>query len=823
MPSLSKLPIGIDDFTKLRTDNYLYIDKTAQLEELMSNGQSYFIARPLGFGKSLTLSTLAAMFSGKTELFKGLDAEAFVQEIAKKPYPVLALDFASLNTKNLDYFEKSLTKRMLSLAKAYAVPLEITTIEDTLIDLLEEIYQAFGYIVVLIDNYDKPILRCLDNLELALAIHRTLKSFYDSLQSCSKYLKFLMITGTERYNKTGLFATLDNINDISNNLKLISIFGFTEAELAKNYAAWVALSAQQAHKTPQIILEDLQKESKKFTSEKEIYLYQPFSLLKCLYDNKISDYFSFALANLSQPSQPYTCINQGDRSFLEIKNYHIYVDKTELLIYTNQLINTEHKYICISRPRRFGKTITAKMVASYYDLTGKAERTFQNFKIYNHHSFSTFANKFIVIQLTLQNYLSKYKNIDSILENIKNDIILDLIKQYDYISLSQDINEAMKSVANISGNKFVIVIDEWDCIFREFRDQDDWQKAYLDFLRSWLKDQESIALVYMTGILPIKKYGTHSALNMFNEYSMLSDQTFSEFFGFTEAEVESLCQEYKRDFSECKRWYDGYKIDNCYSIYNPRSVSCYISSGIFKTYWNNTESYEALRSYITMENFGLRTSIIELLANSPVPIETSTFANDMKTFHSRDDILTLLVHLGYLSYDSQSGTVSIPNTELAEEFVTAIRDGGWPIVLAAIQNSSKLLHAVLNLEAETVARGIEAAHQEMSHLQYNDENALAYTISLAFYAAREHYTIVREFPTGKGFADLVFLPRPNCTLPILLVELKWDKTCQAAIAQIHQRHYPDALADRSDKILLVGINYQKESKKHQCCIQWFQL
>ena len=494
-----------------------------------------------------------------------------------------------------------------------------------------------------------------------------------------------------------------------------------------------------------------------------------------------------------------------------------------MIIHINNLLDTDHKYICISRPRRFGKTLSANMIAAYYDINGNAKETFKDLKIIKHESFDKFANKYIVIKITIQTYLSLTHDVDLLINKLKKDITDDLLKQYGYTNLSNDLNELMKCITLSTWKKFVIVIDEWDCILREFKDNQDWHEKYLDFLRYWFKDQDHIALVYMTGILPIKKYGTHSALNMFDEYSMLAAYQFNEFIGFTESEVQDLCTKYAIDFSECKRWYDGYKIQNFKSIYNPRSVNQCINLGEFGTYWNNTETYEALKFYITMDKGDLHDKITNLLANNPVKINTNTFTNDMKTFSSPDDILTLLVHLGYLTYDHETSSVTIPNQEIAIEFVNSIQGSGWPLVTQAIENSKNLLAAVLNGDCSTVAQGIEAAHFETSILSYNDENALAATISLAFYAAREFYTIVREFPTGKGFADLVFLPRPKCTSPILLIELKYDQSATAAIEQILNRKYPNSLINHAGEILLVGINYDKKSKNHTCSIQNFKI
>ncbi|MBO4335943.1 MAG: AAA family ATPase [Desulfovibrio sp.] len=817
------LPLYIDEFPYLRKNHFVYIDKTEQLARLSQSGKKYFIARPYGFGKSLALSTLAAMFSGQSELFAGLAAFEFVQACANNPHPILSFDFSVLPTGAAELFENSLVNTIRSLGKKYSIDLSGQSPSECFIDLITQLSATANSPVVLIDNYDKPIQECFENTELVLKIHEILRSFYKAFEASSEYLRLLIITGEVEFHNVGVFSTIRTIRDISLAKNFADLYGFTQNELENTFSSWFVDLAKEMSVTKETLLQDLANEITPCCFATKTSVYHPSTLLHCLQTGEISNYKNILKTHLTQFTPEYLCINQGDSSFLNVRDFEFYVDKTELLHYTNKFLDTDRKYICISRPRRFGKTISVHMVSAYYDYSGKAQSTFKDLKIVNDPSFPVYANKYIVIKITIQTYLSKYQNIDIIIEKTKEDIIADLLRAYVDGHYYNDINVLMKSVAKRVQKKFVIVIDEWDCIFREFKEKDDWQEKYLDFLRSWFKDQDYIALVYMTGILPIKKYGTHSALNMFDEYSMISAAPFSEFIGFTEVEVQNLCKQYKRDFDECKSWYDGYQIDDFKSIYNPRSVNRYISSGLLQTYWSYTESYEALRIYITMKNFGLHDTITKLLANVSVPVRTETFANDMKTFYTNDDILTLLIHLGYLAYDGQTGSVRIPNKEIAGEFVKSISTGGWPKVVAAIQNSQKLLEAVLNLDAETVARGIEAAHLETSQLQYNDENALAYTISLAFFAAREHYTIVREFPTGKGFADLVFLPRANSSYPMLLVELKWHSTAEAALAQIHERQYPHALAERTGQILLVGINYDRKTKQHSCCLERFQL
>ena len=302
--------------------------------------------------------------------------------------------------------------------------------------------------------------------------------------------------------------------------------------------------------------------------------------------------------------------------------------------------------------------------------------------------------------------------------------------------------------------------------FREYKEDKEAQEIYLDFLRDMLKDKPCIHLAYMTGILPIKKYGTHSALNMFDEFSMIDPGPMAEYVGFTEEEVDALCQEYGMSFEETKAWYNGYGLwthsregDQFYSMYSPKSVVEAMLRHKFGTYWNQTETYEALKVYIQMNMDGLKDSVVEMLAGGSVRINTGTFSNDMTTFATKDDVLTLLVHLGYLTYDSLKEEVSIPNKEVSKEYVNAISTMDWKEVITSVEASRKLLNSLWDMDEETVAEGIDKAHREISILQYNDENSLSCTINLAFYFAREYYTIVRELPTGKGFADICFIPR----------------------------------------------------------------
>lgn len=518
-------------------------------------------------------------------------------------------------------------------------------------------------------------------------------------------------------------------------------------------------------------------------------------------------------------------LNPDNENFFQAVNSKIYVDKTGLIAFTNSVLQTTQKYLCVSRPRRFGKSIAANMLAAYYSRGCDSAQLFAGLEIAKEESFSKHLNKYDTIFLNMQEFLSRTKSMDEMLSLFKKSVLWDLIEEYpDFRYFDEkDLIRTMQDIYQKTKRPFIIIIDEWDCIFREFKDQKEEQEQYLDFLRDLLKDKGYIHLVYMTGILPIKKYGTHSALNMFSEYSMMNPRQLSKYVGFTEAEVQSLCQIYHMDLAELKEWYDGYHFELVDSVYSPRSVVESILSGVCDNYWNQTETFEALRMYIDMNFEGLKDDVLSMIAGESVLVDARSFTNDMSTFHTKDDVLTLLIHLGYLRYDFQNKCVSIPNNEIRGEYVTAVSVSQWGEVSRALKNSAETLKAIWQNRPKQVAEGIQQAHFETSHLQYHDENALSYTISLALYAARNYYHVYREFPTGKGFADMVFIPRKKFPdKPALVVELKWDKTAEGAIAQMKQRQYCQSLVEYQGSLLLIGVNYEKSTKEHTCQIEEYQ-
>ena len=334
-----------------------------------------------------------------------------------------------------------------------------------------------------------------------------------------------------------------------------------------------------------------------------------------------------------------------------------------------------------------------------------------------------------------------------------------------------------------------------------------------------------IQLAYLTGILPVKKETTQSALNNFDEFTMLSAGNLAPYIGFTEDEVRNLSEEYQQDFHEVKRWYDGYLLKDC-QVYNPRAVVSVMLKGEFKSYWSETASYEAIVPLINMNYDGLKTSIIEMLSGASVKVNTATFKNDTENIKSRDDVLTYMIHLGYLGYDQTRKTAFVPNEEIRQELTTAVESKAWNEMILFQQESEKLLDATLEMDCPVVAAQIKKVHNEyVSVIQYHNENSLSSVLAIAYLSAMQYYfKPVRELPSGRGFADFVFIPKPEykSDYPALVVELKWNQNAQTAMQQIKDRKYPDSVLEYTGDILLVAINYDKDKKEHQCMIEQYE-
>ena len=381
-------------------------------------------------------------------------------------------------------------------------------------------------------------------------------------------------------------------------------------------------------------------------------------------------------------------LNPGMGAFEEAVNSEIFIDKTEMIGYLNTVVKTNKKYVSVSRPRRFGKTMAANMVCAYYDREADSRTLFENRKLAGVDDWDKYLGKFDVIRLQMHRVFKAGIPVSDALERMQALVIREMKKVYPEASLfdDKDLIQSIDDIYTSIDKQVVIVIDEWDICFRERSDDQDGQRMYLDFLRDLLKDNECIALAYMTGILPIKKYGMHSALNMFTEYSMMAPMQLAPYTGFTEEEVQELSRKYEMDYGEIANRYDGYLVsdriptemreeyrkgmysDNRFSVYCPLSIVQAMTLGVIRNYWNQTETYEALAEYIRKDYDGLKEAVALLMDGGRLAINTGTYQNDMITFTGKDDVLSLLVHLGYLGFDDERSEVFIPNREILEEF-----------------------------------------------------------------------------------------------------------------------------------------------------------
>ena len=520
-------------------------------------------------------------------------------------------------------------------------------------------------------------------------------------------------------------------------------------------------------------------------------------------------------------------VNPNAAAFQCAVNSEVYIDKTGLLEYTNKVLGTNARFICNSRPRRFGKSVTVDTLTAYYSKGCDTEKMFSGLEISRCPDFYEHLNKCDVIHFDVQWCCISAGSSENLISYITNIVVSELRETYPEVNLEENstIYGAMARINTALGKQFIVIIDEWDVLIRDEAHNQAAQEMYIDFLRNMFKGIEAskyIALAYLTGILPIKKLKTQSALNNFTQFTMLNAGPLTPYIGFNEDEVIDLCDKYEIDFAEVRRWYDGYRLGD-YHVYNPNALVNLTIMRTFQSYWSQTGTYLPILPLINIDFDGLRTSIIEMLSGSSVEVNVNEFQNDNVSFADKDDVLTLLIHLGYLAYDQRTQRAYITNEEIRQEFRAATKRNKWNELIEFQQKSEKLLEATWEMDAETVAEQIEKIHAEYtSVIQYNNENSLSSVLSIAYLSAIKYYfKPIRELPTGRGFADFVFIPKPlyRDYYPALLVELKWNKDAETALNQIKERKYPESLQQYTGDILLVGINYDKKEKVHQCVIE----
>lgn len=509
--------------------------------------------------------------------------------------------------------------------------------------------------------------------------------------------------------------------------------------------------------------------------------------------------------------------NAAYKDFQMLRNDKYFVDKSGIIEKVNERIHTKNRFLCITKPRRFGKTSVLNMLGAYYGKAYPSAALFNNLHISKSEHYTEHLNQYNIISISMNCLPERGNTYNDYMELITGNIKDDMEEAYP--ELGKQKFRSLPDLLAAAGEEFIFLIDEWDYIFSHdlYREN---QGDFLEFLRNLLKDRPYVALTYMTGVLPVKKYSTGSALNMFDEYTMLNDSFFDEYFGFTEKEVEMLCiKQSKLSLDEVAEWYNGYLTENVGRIYNPRSVVLAFINGNCRSYWTKTGKMDEVLFFLKYNIGEIRDDVVKMVNHMPVRIEIKKeYTAGQENPANRKEIYAAMIIYGLLSY--HDGELRIPNKELMIEFENALEDNEFGYVAELVRNSEEVLNATLDMKEDVVVSYLHNIHNsEIPVLKYNDENSLSCVVTLAYLSARNKYKIEREEKSGKGFADFIFYPRRR-NLPGIIVELKADATPEAAIRQIKDREYCEKLKkEKVEDILMIGINYDTETKEHQCRIE----
>ncbi len=524
-------------------------------------------------------------------------------------------------------------------------------------------------------------------------------------------------------------------------------------------------------------------------------------------------------------------LNPGGSAFKIALDSEIYVDKTMIISQLNRLINTNGRFVCMTRPRRFGKSYVGDLICAYYSQKCETRDLFNGLKFSQDPSFEKYLNAFDVIKIDFGGFYSKYPSErDNLMQFIASEIAVEFRNEYPDIAIEEKygLADMLQTIYKYTKRKFVIFIDEYDVLIREKVPQEQFDK-YLDFLNGMFKDsvmQETIALAYITGILPIIREKTQSKLNVFKEYNFLRPGPFIEFMGFTEQETRELCERYDMNYEQCKIWYDGYNLKNYrekISVFSPMSVVDAMTNHEYANYWSRTSTFEVVSDAMLCSNVDFKDIIFRLIKGKSEEVDVDDYKNTME-FTSKDDVLTFCILLGYLNYNYDDQTCCIPNTELRKQWESVTsKIESTKVITSLLKDSSKLLTATIKGNEAAVAEGLRNAHKIVSSSRaYNDENEFQAAIIYAYYYAQNTYTIVTELPTGEGFADVAFLPKyPKLDYPAIIVELKMNKSVGTAMQQIEERKYGSDLLHYRGNTLLVAVAYDSDDKEHCCQIKKF--
>ena len=518
-------------------------------------------------------------------------------------------------------------------------------------------------------------------------------------------------------------------------------------------------------------------------------------------------------------------VNKGNADFAEARG-NAYVDKSGLIAFVNRTLSTPNKMTCVSRARRFGKSLALQMLYAYYDCSCDSHSLFDDLAIAKDASYEKHLNKYYTIHLDITSFITGASAKETIVDEMVARVIADIKGEFPDVRYSQwgTLMDVLLDVATQRGRRFVMLIDEWDALCREASDRPHLLEQYINLLRNLFKGDNTNRVfvgVYMTGILPIKSYGTQSALNNFRMYSMVNPEPIETFYGFTEEETKALCRKFNLDYQELAHWYNGYQLGiNNIKIFNPTSVMTMLTTGVCKGYWTQTESFESVRDLINMNFDGVKEALESMLTQQPTKVTVSTFGNDSNVICSKDELFTLLIHYGYLGYDAANQRAFIPNSEVRQELMLAIKNGNRPELIRLIQDSETLVQKTLDGDEAYVAQSLDTLHSsKVAPQYYNNEQALRSLIHQAYIAAIDEYVQIQELPSGKGYADVVFIPRKGSDRPAMIVELKCNTSVGGAIRQIKDRNYPQLVGQLTNDVLLVGINYNKKTKAHECRIE----
>ena len=512
--------------------------------------------------------------------------------------------------------------------------------------------------------------------------------------------------------------------------------------------------------------------------------------------------------------------NFKNNEFELVSKDKFFVDKTNMIKDISNLIGVKDRFICITRPRRFGKTINAMMLACYYSKNADFKKLFDGLEISKSESYLEHLNKHNVIYMTMNELPKPNCSYEEFIEGYIKDLVEDVFNLYPDVKIdkSKYLPKIFSQVYNETNESFIFIIDEWDYIFNNnlFSEKD--RENFLQFLKDLLKDKPYVELAYMTGVLPIAKYSSGSALNMFKEYNILNDKKYNKYFGFTFDETKKLCaKQDKITFEELKDWYNGYKTYTGDNIFNPRSVVYALGDGVCQSYWTNTGPMDEILYYINSDIDNIKNDVVQMVSGIPLEIKLKGYGAEQKELNTRNQILSAMTIYGFLSYHDE--TLAIPNKELRIKFDEALEDKSMGAVSEIVMKSNEMLKATLKKDTETMEKLIQEAHDiNIPVIKYNDENSLACIITLVYLSARTKYKIVREMPAGIGFADFIFYPNDK-SKPAFIIELKKDSTPEEALKQIKEKRYALALKEYTGQKLAVGISYNSKQKQHHVKIE----